>query len=266
MPKQRGRLPSFFGGSPSNMAKKDDDKKLPPPVTSWAPARSGPRRSARRIALLLLFFTIVYLTYTRLRAAPTLRGQLRDHLPSRESFPSFPKYENPSGAHFDRVWPPSEPKPEKIGGEPTPAGSSGSRDAQTSLSLPALPSTLEDVEDTLGNVLFASLSLKSAAALLPLACEMGRRGRNRVHYAVMSRDYMPIRELTKINGIDESCGIVFHGMHCFAPVTWPRRPSNVCTRCSPGLRLGVDRCKGTRGDRAGTMYVLLLFRCAFNRV
>lgn len=218
VPKQRGRLGSILGPTAEEMAKKDDDRK-PPAVTSWAPARMGPRRSARRAALLLAFFAVVYVTYILLR--PTT--EFRDYVPN------FPTYEIPGPAHFDRVWPPSQPKPQRIGGELTGHGSGAGRDGQTSLSLPALPATLEEVKNKLGdkdesqNVLFASSSLKSAAALLPLACEMGRRGRNHVHYAVMSRNDMSIQELKTLHGIDDSCGVSFHGMGRFAPGSTGRR-------------------------------------------
>lgn len=211
IPKQRGRLGSLLGPTAEEMAKKDDDRK-PPAVTSWAPARMGPRRSARRFILLFSFVLVVYVTYSLLR--PTT--EFRDYVPN------FPTYENPGPAHFDRVWPPSQSKPQKIGNELSGYDSGASRDGQTSLSLPALPATLEEVKNKLGdngenkNVLFASSSLKSAAALLPLACEMGRRGRNHVHYAVMTRNDMSIRELRNIHGIDDSCGVIFHGMGRFA--------------------------------------------------
>lgn len=207
MPKQRGRISSLFGGATDEeMGKKDDDRKPAPAPTAWAPARIPSRRSARRLAVLLAFFGIIYFTYSMFR--PT--DEFRDYVPS------YPTYEPPGPAQFNRVWPPSS-KPLKGGDGAAGQGSSASRDGKTSLSLPALPSTLKEIEKAGKNeenrhVLFASSSLKSAAALLPLACEMGRQGNNYVHYALMSRGDMPIRKLKKIHGIDDSCGITFHGM------------------------------------------------------
>lgn len=249
-PKPRGRLGSLLGPTAEEMAKKDDDRK-PPAVTSWAPARMGPRRSARRFVLLLAFFAVAYVTYTLLR--PTT--EFRDYVPN------FPTYEGPGPAHFDRVWPPSQPKPQKIGSELTGHGPGATRDAQTSLSLPALPATLEAVKNMLGdkgeskNVLFVSSSPKSAAALLPLACEMGRRGRNHVHYAVMSRNDMSIRELRSIHGIDDSCGVTFHGMGRSVQNLRGDTVSNIRSRCTPGLCLRIDGHESTGGYRAGIAYV-----------
>lgn len=207
MPKQRRRLSSLLGATDEEMGKKDDDRKPGPAPTTWAPARIAPRRSARRLAILLAFFGIIYFTYTLIR--PT--AEFRDYVPN------FPTYEPPRSGQPNRVWPPSQSRPQKGGDEAAGQGSSASRDGKTSLSLPALPSTLKEIEQVEKNeesrhVLFASSSLKSAAALLPLACEMGRQGNNYVHYALMSRNDISIRQLKKIHGIDDSCGISFHGM------------------------------------------------------
>lgn len=207
MPKQRRRLSSLFGATDEEMGKKDDDRKPAPGPTTWTPARIAPRRSARRLAVLLAFFAIIYFTYSLFR--PT--AEFRDYVPN------YPTYEPAGPAHFNRVWPPSQSRPQKGEDGAAGQGSSGSRDGKTSLSLPALPSTLKEIakvgdKEENRHVLFASSSLKSATALLPLACEMGRQGNNFVHYALMSRNDMSIRELKKIHGIDDSCGITFHGM------------------------------------------------------
>lgn len=61
------------------------------------------------------------------------------------------------------------------------------------------------------NVLFTASSLKSAAALLPVACQMGSELRNYVHFALMSRSTIDIEELRALNGVDESCHVIFHG-------------------------------------------------------
>ncbi|KAF7521932.1 hypothetical protein G7054_g12281 [Neopestalotiopsis clavispora] len=60
------------------------------------------------------------------------------------------------------------------------------------------------------NILFAASSLKSAATLLPVACQMGQESRNYVHFALISRSDIDMEELQKINGIDEGCQIIFH--------------------------------------------------------
>lgn len=60
--------------------------------------------------------------------------------------------------------------------------------------------------------LFSAASLKSAAILLPIACEMAARGRNYVHFALMGRDDISMDILKSVNGITKECNILFHGM------------------------------------------------------
>ncbi|KAH8809070.1 hypothetical protein F5884DRAFT_392646 [Xylogone sp. PMI_703] len=60
------------------------------------------------------------------------------------------------------------------------------------------------------NVVFAAASLKSTSILLPLACEMGMKGRNQVHFAIMGRDQISLEMLKDINGIKDECKIYFH--------------------------------------------------------
>ena len=61
------------------------------------------------------------------------------------------------------------------------------------------------------NVLFAAASLKSVSELIPLACEMGRRKRSDVHFAIMGRDDMEIGEILKLSGVSgEDCNVNWH--------------------------------------------------------
>lgn len=62
------------------------------------------------------------------------------------------------------------------------------------------------------NIVFAASNLKSAATLLPLACEMARWKRNDVHFAFMGRDEIPIKTLEEVNGITADCNVRMHGM------------------------------------------------------
>ncbi|KAL2070446.1 hypothetical protein VTL71DRAFT_13472 [Oculimacula yallundae] len=79
-----------------------------------------------------------------------------------------------------------------------------------------LASTLHDASRTSGsqlinhNVLFAAASLKSAAILLPIACDMAIRERSFVHFAFMGRDEIPMDILQSVNGISKECKIMFH--------------------------------------------------------
>lgn len=81
-----------------------------------------------------------------------------------------------------------------------------------------LAETLHGISGTNGNqqinknVLFMAGSLKSANVLLPIACQMGRELRSYVHFALLSKNEIPLLQLRNINGIDGSCNIIFHGM------------------------------------------------------
>lgn len=61
------------------------------------------------------------------------------------------------------------------------------------------------------NVLFAVSSLKSAATMLPLICEMAKWNRNWVHAAFLGREDIPLEDLLDINGVDrKSCPAIWH--------------------------------------------------------
>ncbi|KAL8672391.1 MAG: hypothetical protein Q9168_003130 [Polycauliona sp. 1 TL-2023] len=60
------------------------------------------------------------------------------------------------------------------------------------------------------NVLFAASDLRSASELMPIACEMGTRDRNNVHFALMGRDDLELDEIQSVNGIDEDCKVNWH--------------------------------------------------------
>ncbi len=61
------------------------------------------------------------------------------------------------------------------------------------------------------NVLFAASNLKSAAELIPIACEMARWERNDVHFAFMGREDLAMNEITLINDVTEECKVNWHG-------------------------------------------------------
>jgi len=61
------------------------------------------------------------------------------------------------------------------------------------------------------NVMFVMASLQSAAALLPMICDMSKWNRNYVHAAFMGRQDMALDDVLAINGIDkEECSAVWH--------------------------------------------------------
>ena len=79
-------------------------------------------------------------------------------------------------------------------------------------SLQALVRMRGSMEDN-RNVLFAAANLKSAAALIPMACEMARWRRSNVHFAFMGRDDLPIADIQEINGVDSDCEVTWHGAY-----------------------------------------------------
>ena len=61
------------------------------------------------------------------------------------------------------------------------------------------------------NVLFAASGLKSASNIIPLACDMSKQNRNKVHFALMGRDGITIDNIKQMNGIsDGDCAILWH--------------------------------------------------------
>lgn len=204
--------------SDEELVKKDDDHKparIPPVRSPWHLARVPPRMALKRLAFALVVGIFVYLFIHNI---PTDVG-IRDH--------RRPVYTTPQGAPGGRPDPPrSIPK----GKNPLKApswGKSGNDKKQDvtatntysgpivfknlASSLHAISGTHGDFHDN-KNVLFVASSLKSAALLLPIACQMGSELRSYVHFAVMSRGDISVEEIREVNGIDESCHIIFHGM------------------------------------------------------
>ncbi|QDS73083.1 hypothetical protein FKW77_000154 [Venturia effusa] len=80
-----------------------------------------------------------------------------------------------------------------------------------------LPHSLHGLSQTNGysrwnkNVMFAASNLKSLAVLIPMACEMGRRGHNFVHVAITARSELSLEEIQKINGVNKNdCKVFWH--------------------------------------------------------
>ncbi|KAI0022624.1 hypothetical protein F4780DRAFT_157532 [Xylariomycetidae sp. FL0641] len=76
--------------------------------------------------------------------------------------------------------------------------------------------TLHSISGTRGgsvinrNVLFAASNLRSASTLLPVACQMASELKNYVHFALFSRSDIALSELRSVNGLDDSCHVIFH--------------------------------------------------------
>ncbi|KAI0165482.1 hypothetical protein GGR57DRAFT_121528 [Xylariaceae sp. FL1272] len=203
--------------SEEELGKKDDDHKPIPGhrrSSSWKPARVPARRSMRRIALLFAAAVLVYFFVANIPVlGPDARMRRPIYPPSEELRPGLPHDAHPhSGAppvdhalHTpDTVMPPGRLQDVVDGGY------------NGFVRFPTLAQSLQAIAATKGsqpinqNVLFAASSLKSAAVLLPAACQMGREANNYVHFALLGRSTIHFEQLQRINGIDKTCPVIFH--------------------------------------------------------
>jgi hypothetical protein len=204
------------------LAKKDDDLK-PTKLASIRPRWAPRSKTLKRLAAALALAVLVYLFISNL---PT-------DVPIRDRRHPVYRPEPEAGTNTLRAPGPmpklkKDPKPKRpLSPPPAPGGPP----AQDSAAPPAnyngpikfqklLPS-LQAIYSTDGssavnkNVLFAAASLKSAALLLPLACQMGDELRNYVHFALLGGSEIDMGQLRAVNGIGESCQVIFHGMPAF---------------------------------------------------
>lgn len=211
------------------LGKKDDDHNkrakdggglgLLPPST-WLPSRGPRRRSLKGGALLALFVLLVYLFVKNMPA-----GTGPNPLMRRPSYFDRPSQPLPPRVQPGQQRPPLPPAPQapnsnsQSNSQSSSSGGSSERAYNGPVKFLELASSLHAIAPTKGsnavnkNVLFAASSLRSAAALLPVACQMGTELKNYVHFALMSRSDIDLAELQKLNGIDDSCHLIFHGTH-----------------------------------------------------
>ncbi|KAH7030833.1 uncharacterized protein B0I36DRAFT_431083 [Microdochium trichocladiopsis] len=232
--------------SDEELGKKDDDHKHHKHSRhasgggSWQPARSPRRRLLKRALLagMLVGFIIFFI-----HNIPDMGGA---HPAMRRPNWRDPKQAAAgkgkplAGNNPSRPRPPSSQQPHQVqhvgdeqavpseGDRSTLAGKDGEnspltpgpgleernyngplRFAKLAVSLRGIGATKGNLPDN-KNVLFAVSSLKSAATLIPMACEMGLELRSYVHVAIMGRSDIHLTELKKINGADESCSLIYH--------------------------------------------------------
>ncbi|KAH6631868.1 hypothetical protein F5144DRAFT_234156 [Chaetomium tenue] len=205
------------------LGKKDDDHKpakLPSIRPRWSAATGGAPRSKflKRLAMAFALGIFVYLFISNLPTDLPIRD--RRH-PVYNSRPESEKAHAPGTGRRPAVMPKvHDQKPQR---QTSPV----SNNPPTELAPPSAPytgpliflkllPTLQAIYTTGGtsrvnkNVLFAAANLKSAALLLPMACRMGDELRNYVHFALIGGSGIDIEDLRAVNGIDESCQVIFH--------------------------------------------------------
>jgi len=264
------RMGSLFL-SDEELVKKDDDHKPTRTSTLRSPlgfARVPPRKLFKRLAIALAAGLLIYLFVHNIptdvpirdRRRPNYKGGHAPNLPRpggkgkgvlEEDRQAMPKLKIPQVPDWNKpLKTPKKGKPPKgPPGTPAPASKYDGpiRFEKLATSLHAISDTRGDYVDN-KNVLFAASSLKSAALLLPLACQMGSELRSYVHFALMSRSDIPMDQLREVNGVDDSCQLIFHGMtfrHLKMPSNWDL--SLTFYRRSPGSCDNVHRgpfCKG----------------------
>ncbi|PHH87257.1 hypothetical protein CDD83_9123 [Cordyceps sp. RAO-2017] len=228
------------------MAKKDDDHRLPRhanrPGAHWQAASRAPRPPrrawlARILAYLLVLGALLVLVSQVLGLG---RGS-----GARRYAPAMPDDGGPPRYGQQPPPPPYEPRGRAKsrwnlmpGRKKADAGSGGSaQNFNGPIKHVGLMSSLQAISGTGGsftknkNVLFAAASLRSASTLLPMACQMALEGENYVHFALMGRGDMPLLELLKINGIDETCTLLLHDA----------RPDHAATSTEQRMVLSVER-------------------------
>ncbi|KFX87031.1 hypothetical protein V490_08606 [Pseudogymnoascus sp. VKM F-3557] len=186
------------------LGKRDDDHKIrTKPIAAWHYRRWLLRRNMKRIGLTLLALVALYYFVQNIPTdlkQPSIRPSY-DHSPSR-------------GGGMSRPRPPAPEKTRAAPGGGQPADkkhwySGPIKFYELAASLYAIPNSRGGTNLN-NNVLFAASNVKSAATLLPLACEMARWKRNDVHFAFMGRDEIPITTLEEVNGITAACNIKMH--------------------------------------------------------
>ena len=200
-------LPAWGLGFDEELGKRDDDLKPRRRSTMRSSASSplwtAPFRFRRKrilfVALVLAFIYVMFWIASQITPvdegqAPMAPFRLRDMLPSGPATGS------------------TERPPEKDG-DPRLTR----RYYNGPIQYPKLAITLYAASRTMGhgsenrNVLFAAANLKSVAALIPLACEMSRWQRNKVHFVLMGRDEATVNDILEVNGVQVQCSVAWHG-------------------------------------------------------
>ena len=195
------------------LGKRDDDHK-PSRVAGWLP-KQRPKIRKRR---LFAFVVVCALLWLFVRNVPDLgpADERYGFLSRRRGWIPTEVRARSRHAEGSRAVP-REPQTDKDSTVFNSPPSTGPRPIEGPIRFVFLGHSLHGISRTNGhrpknrNVLFAASDLKSAADIIPLACEMGRWKRNFVHMAVFGREELPIDDIKKVNGVtEESCDIFWH--------------------------------------------------------
>ncbi|KAK4227859.1 hypothetical protein QBC38DRAFT_476745 [Podospora fimiseda] len=206
----------FFARDDDGLVKKDDDHrtgKVPPNRATWSAATRGPRsKTLKRLAIAFGVGIFIYLFIQNLPTDVPIRDRRHPTYHSLETQPITATRPGPA-TKLKPYRKPERPKETKPDSPKTPTAP---HDYDGPIMFRKLAHTLQAISSTHGsspinkNVLFAAASLKSASLLLPMACDMGIEARSYVHFALMGGSDIDIKALRSVNGVDESCQIIFH--------------------------------------------------------
>ncbi|KAK1996720.1 hypothetical protein LX36DRAFT_712204 [Colletotrichum falcatum] len=214
MPDPWRQLRSLVFLSDEEMGKKDDDhhrsggSAIKNPILirnrnpQWQPAAKMPsRRLFRRIVYLLIIACALWYLLSDLSLG--LRPRPPNYI--------YPYPDDPRESR-DATLPSTARLPK---GQAAPQGPER-HDYNGPVMFHRLAASLHAIAATKGNqpvnqnVLFAASNLQSLSTLLPFACKMGTELRSYVHFALMSRSDITLDDLKKINGVDDTCYIIWH--------------------------------------------------------
>ena len=213
------------------LGKRDDNYRPRESSLSWTAAGGGGNGTPlrwRRKRFIAIIAGAIFL-YVFVRNIPTDLGSIDQ----RMGRPLRPGH-SVQGAQFGQSRKPAPPPVPDVAGTPQmPTGAPPKEKTKTQpknvalqqeehyysgpIKFYKLAASLHAISKTMGhralnrNVLFAASSLKSAANLIPMACEMARRDKNYAHMVLMGREALPMEEIMEMNGITEDeCPVVFH--------------------------------------------------------
>lgn len=192
------------------LGKKDDDHRYRPARRSnssiWS---SASRWRRRRVLLVLLGFFAISLVLRNIRAPILLGGRKQTTIfpttsaPKRHSETTLGSEVEPTGPPPGTAWAKNGETPHTYDGQ--------IKFYRLAKSLRASTSRTDGYNPLNRNVVFAMSSLRSAATLLPMICDMSRWNRNWVHAVFVGREDIPLEKLLEINGVDKNnCSVFMH--------------------------------------------------------